>query len=77
MQLLGPDGQPVKACLQFMYRGYQISCSTIFMPHEVAIFKGITGDRVHKCNYPQDAIDWVNQQIEAKHRAQPLPPARG
>ena len=73
MKINGIDGNEIKACCSFLYRGYMISATTISTPPEVAIFKLLGSDAViHKCTYVQGAIEWIDEQIEAaKHRVQP------
>ena len=78
MKIVNVAGTPLKACCSFNYRGYEISASTIFKPHGVAVFKlipnGVDVPAIHSCDCIQSAIEWVNQQIKAKHRDQPLNP---
>ena len=54
-------GNPVRAAGQFLYRGYEISFSTICpTPIEVAVFNGTK--HVHTCHTVAQAIEWCQQQ---------------
>lgn len=51
----------VRACAQFLYRGYEVSMSQIFdTPSKVAVFaKNGKGGMVHECDTVQEAITWI------------------
>lgn len=60
-RILDMAANPVKAAAQFMYKGYEISFSTIlFYPTEVAVFSD--DKHISNHNTVQDAIEWINSQ---------------
>lgn len=75
MKIVDIAGSELKACVKFHYRGYLISASTIFKPHNVEVSRlmGTEGisNPLHRADHIQSAIEWVDEQI-AKHRGQPL-----
>ena len=75
MKIIDIAGSELKACVKFHYRGYLISASTIFKPHNVEVSRlmGTEGisNPLHRADHIQSAIEWVDEQI-AKHRGQPL-----
>ena len=58
--IIGRDGQKTNACFAFEYKGYEISCSTIFRAGtcEVGVFRG--EDMVLDCRSVEQAIEYVN-----------------
>jgi len=60
MNIVDVNNQNVKACLGFEYKGYVVSCSTIFTPHEVVVFDG-DKDEYRALSIP-DAIRWIETQ---------------
>lgn len=70
MKIIDIAGSELKACVKFHYRGYLISASTIFKPHNVEISKQVeTGvsPPLHSCDHIQDAIEWIDSQIKKKN----------
>ncbi len=71
MKIVDIAGDQLRACCKFHYRGYLISASTIFKPHNVEVSKQVeTGvsPPLHSCDHIQSAIEWVDSQIASKNR---------
>ena len=48
-------------CCQFMYKGWQISLTTVPPPQEVAVFENVEDIRPFKTfKTVAEAIDWIN-----------------
>lgn len=64
-----PSGLHSKqACCQFMYKGWQISLTTV-PPQEVAVFKNVKDIRPFKTfRTVAEAIDWVKNNAQSKRR---------
>ena len=61
MKILNVSRQEVCACCIFDYRGYEISASTIFRPHSIAIFEKESKIPVCDCTSIEAAIDKINE----------------
>lgn len=60
--------QSAHHCCQFMYKGWQISLTTV-PPQEVAVFKNVEDLLPFKTfKTVAEAIDWVNNNIPSKRR---------
>ena len=60
--IVGFNGTPIPACAKFTYKGYEVSCSTIFQRwYDVAVY-----DKADKHCYSaasvQDAIEWIDKE---------------
>ena len=73
MKITNIVGDELAACCKFHYRGFEVSASTIFKPHNVEVCKlipeGITNP-LHRADHIQSAIEWIDATIAAKHRDQ-------
>ena len=71
MKIIDVGGREVKACCVFSYRGFEISCSTIFEPHgkDVAIFMKDGHEALERFSDVDDAIKWAEKN-ESMTRAE-------
>ncbi len=63
-RILDGDAQPVKAAAQFLYKGYEVSFSTVLDPYptEVCVFEPDDKFSVtlHSCHTVQEALAWCD-----------------
>lgn len=75
MQILGINGDEIKACAKFEYKGYEISFSTILPSSaQVAVYGDEAGDPLTTCATIAYAIMWIdeNPTLETQRDAEEL-----
>jgi len=63
MKIVDIEGKEIKACFVFDYCGYEISCSTIALGGQVAIFKG--NNMISTCWNVASAMEEVRDYARA------------